>query len=68
MWPYIAEYAEGILREQVEHAIQMSSQELRSFRFSSIDLGDTPPRIGSVKVYSQQKKDEIHMDLELKYV
>ncbi|CAL1546958.1 unnamed protein product [Lymnaea stagnalis] len=68
MWPYIGEYVEIILRESVEPSIRSSlPAAFQSFKFSKIDLGDIPPRVGGVKVYSQLKRDEIYMDLELNY-
>ncbi|CAH8516209.1 unnamed protein product [Schistosoma turkestanicum] len=40
---------------------------LTPFSFSTIDLGDTPPRVGGVKVYMNEniRRDEIVMDLDL---
>ncbi|XP_055860420.1 extended synaptotagmin-2-like isoform X3 [Biomphalaria glabrata] len=68
LWPYIGEYVEIILRENVEPAIRSSlPAAFQSFKFSKIDLGDIPPRVGGVKVYSQVKRDEIYMDLEVNY-
>ncbi|XP_059178105.1 extended synaptotagmin-2-like isoform X3 [Physella acuta] len=68
MWPYIGEYVEKILRENVEQSIRASlPAAMQSFKFSKIDLGDIPPRIGGLKVYSQLRRDEIYMDLELNY-
>ncbi|GFR74432.1 extended synaptotagmin-like protein 2 [Elysia marginata] len=68
MWPYIGEMVERILRENVEPSIKKSlPASLQSFTFSTIDLGDIPPRTGGIKVYSQLKRNEIYMDLELNY-
>ncbi|XP_012938317.1 extended synaptotagmin-2 [Aplysia californica] len=68
MWPYIGEYVEKILRDSVEGSVRGSlPASLSSFKFSKIDLGDIPPRVGGVKVYTQLKRDEIYMDLELNY-
>ncbi|CAG5134280.1 unnamed protein product, partial [Candidula unifasciata] len=68
MWPYIGEYVEKILRESVEPTVRASlPATLQSFKFSKIDLGDIPPRVGGVKVYSKLRRDEIYMDLELNY-
>ncbi|GFN89713.1 extended synaptotagmin-like protein 2 [Plakobranchus ocellatus] len=68
MWPYIGEFVEKILRESVEPSVRKSlPAALQSFKFSTIDLGDIPPRTGGIKVYSQLKRDEIYMDLELNY-
>lgn len=68
MWPYIGEFVEKILRESVEPSVKNSlPASMKSFKFSTIDLGDIPPRIGGVKVYTQLRRDEIYMDLEINY-
>ncbi|GFN89709.1 extended synaptotagmin-like protein 2 [Plakobranchus ocellatus] len=68
MWPYIGEFVEKIMRESVEPSVKNSlPASFKSFKFSTIDLGDIPPRIGGVKVYTQLRRDEIYMDLEINY-
>ncbi|XP_067685941.1 extended synaptotagmin-2-like [Haliotis asinina] len=69
LWPYIGDYVDRLLRESIEPKIRESlPASLSSFKFSKIDIGDIPPRIGGVKVYTQNvRRDEIYMDLEIVY-
>ncbi|CAH8578893.1 unnamed protein product [Schistosoma haematobium] len=68
MWPSISEYARDIIVASIEPVVaQNLPTALTPFNFATIDLGDTPPRIGGVKVYMNEniRKDEIVMDLDL---
>ncbi|XP_045210461.2 extended synaptotagmin-2-like isoform X2 [Mercenaria mercenaria] len=68
MWPYIGEYVRELLMTSVQKTVQDSASVMGSFKFINIDLGDIPPRIGGVKVYTEKvKRDEIYMDLDLIY-
>ncbi|KAL3315239.1 Extended synaptotagmin-1, partial [Cichlidogyrus casuarinus] len=68
MWPYICNYVTNILIESVQPSVENSlPAALKPFSFTKIDLGDTPPRIGGVKVYESEsiKRNEIVMDVDL---
>ncbi|VDP90754.1 unnamed protein product [Echinostoma caproni] len=68
MWPYISDYAREIVLQNVEPAVSANlPTALKPFKFSTIDLGDTPPRIGGVKVYMEESihRDEVVMDLDV---
>ncbi|KAK7485817.1 hypothetical protein BaRGS_00022917, partial [Batillaria attramentaria] len=69
LWPYIGEYVRKLLQESIEPKIRHGlPPTLGSFKFSKIDIGDRPPRIGGVKVYTTEvRRDEIYMDLEINY-
>ncbi|XP_076437301.1 extended synaptotagmin-2-like isoform X2 [Babylonia areolata] len=69
LWPYIGVYVRKLLQESIEPKIRASlPASLSNFRFTTIDLGDIPPRIGGVKVYtSEVRRDEIYMDMEINY-
>ncbi|KAK3591394.1 hypothetical protein CHS0354_005316 [Potamilus streckersoni] len=68
VWPYIGDYVQDLLKTTVESKIQQSSPSVSSFKFVTIDLGDIPPRIGGVKVYTENvRRDEIYMDLDIIY-
>ncbi|XP_076455494.1 extended synaptotagmin-2-like [Babylonia areolata] len=69
LWPFIGEYVRKLLKETVEPKVKAQLPPgLGSFMFSKIDMGNIPPRIGGVKVYtSQVKRDEIVLDLEINY-
>ncbi|XP_074653719.1 extended synaptotagmin-2-B-like isoform X2 [Tubulanus polymorphus] len=70
MWPYIGEMTTEILIKTVEPKIVESMPGyLKSFKFSKIDLGDIPPRIGGVKCFIDNvKRDEIILDVDLIYM
>ncbi|VUZ51030.1 unnamed protein product [Hymenolepis diminuta] len=68
MWPYITEYVNKILVETVQPKVNASlPSSLQPFIFLRTDLGDAPPRIGGVKVYTEEsiRRDEIVMDVDL---
>ncbi|KAF8570027.1 hypothetical protein P879_05451 [Paragonimus westermani] len=68
LWPFVSDYARNIILESVEPAIAVQlPSALKPFKFTTIDLGDTPPRVGGVKVYMEEniRRDEIVMDLDL---
>lgn len=69
IWPYLGDYVRNLLMKTVEPKIKESlPPALQSFRFTKIDCGDIPPRIGGVKVYTERvKRDEILMDIEILY-
>nr|QQY02574.1 extended synaptotagmin [Cryptocotyle lingua] len=68
LWPYICNYATDLIRQTVAPAVaaQLPSA-LLPFDFLLLDLGDTPPRIGGVKVYMEEsiRRDEVVLDLDL---
>lgn len=68
VWPFIGDYVRDLLMSTVQEKIQQSHAQVASFKFLKIDLGDIPPRIGGVKVYTNNvKRDEIYMDLDIIY-
>ncbi|WAR06103.1 ESYT2-like protein [Mya arenaria] len=68
MWPFIGDYVQQLLMTSVQKTVQDSASIMGSFKFVNIDLGDIPPRIGGVKVYTEKvKRDEIYMDLDIIY-
>ncbi|CAI9735471.1 extended synaptotagmin-2-like isoform X3 [Octopus vulgaris] len=69
VWPYVGIYVQNLLTKTVEPKIKENlPAALQSFKFEKIDLGDIPPRVGGVKVYSERvKRDEIYMDIEILY-
>ena len=68
VWPFIGDYVRDLLMTSVQEKIQASHSQAASFKFLKIDLGDIPPRIGGVKVYTKNvRRDEIYMDLDIIY-
>uniref|UniRef100_K1R835 Extended synaptotagmin-2 n=1 Tax=Magallana gigas TaxID=29159 RepID=K1R835_MAGGI len=68
IWPFIGGYVKELLTNSIQPKIQASHAQMASFVFTKIDLGDIPPRIGGVKVYTKNvRRDEIYMDLDIIY-
>ncbi|XP_060068072.1 extended synaptotagmin-2-like isoform X3 [Ylistrum balloti] len=68
IWPFIGDYVKKLLLDSIQEKIQQSHSTVGSFRFTQIDLGDIPPRIGGVKVYTENvRRDEIYLDLDIIY-
>ncbi|XP_078660871.1 extended synaptotagmin-2-like isoform X8 [Branchiostoma floridae x Branchiostoma belcheri] len=68
LWPYVGRYVEDILRTSVEPVVKDSHEMLKSFQFSNIMLGDMPPRVGGIQVYTEHvHRNEIILDMEIMY-
>ncbi|XP_041848463.1 extended synaptotagmin-2-like isoform X2 [Melanotaenia boesemani] len=69
MWPFICQFADKLLRETIEPEVQQANAHLSSFCFTKVDLGDKPPRINGVKVYTENvDKRQVIMDLQISFV
>ncbi|XP_028394171.1 extended synaptotagmin-3-like isoform X2 [Dendronephthya gigantea] len=69
LWPYVNEMVIKILKETVEPKIQESVPGmLKSIYFTEISLGNRAPRIGGIKVYTENvKRSEVIMDVDVIY-
>ncbi|CAF4583689.1 unnamed protein product [Rotaria socialis] len=68
MWPYANQYLDkDIFRDLLIPIIRGTSPALADFSFEKLDLGEVPPRIGGVKVYADNVRDQIMMDIEVFY-
>ncbi|UJR22549.1 hypothetical protein I4U23_025598 [Adineta vaga] len=67
-WPYANKYLDkAIFHDIMIPMIRGTSPALSDFSFEKLDLGEIPPRIGGVKVYSDNIRDQIMMDIEVFY-
>jgi Ca2+-dependent lipid-binding protein len=69
LWPYIGEYAKTFMIEFIEPQVraQMPSP-FKSFKFTHIDMGDLPCRVGGLKVYTKNVgRDRILVDMDVIY-
>jgi Ca2+-dependent lipid-binding protein len=69
LWPYIGEYAKKFMVEFIEPQVraQMPSP-FKSFKFTKIDMGDLPTRVGGLKVYTKNVgRDRILVDMDVVY-
>ena len=65
MWPTIATYVENLVRHTIEPEMK---KQISGLSFERIDLGDFPPRLGGIKIYTDNiRSDEIILDTELFY-
>ncbi|CAF3704281.1 unnamed protein product [Rotaria sp. Silwood1] len=67
-WPYANKYLDkAIFHDVMIPMIRSTSPALSDFSFDRLDLGEIPPRIGGVKVYTDNVRDQIMMDIEVFY-
>jgi Ca2+-dependent lipid-binding protein len=65
MWPTISTYVENLVKNTIEPEIK---KQISGLSFERIDLGDFPPRLGGIKIYTDNiRSDEIILDTELFY-
>jgi Ca2+-dependent lipid-binding protein len=69
LWPQIKVYASAMILSTVEPMInQYSPSFIGKLKFKQLDLGDLPPRVGSVKVYTENvSNQEVMLDVEVLY-
>ncbi|KAL0966008.1 hypothetical protein UPYG_G00289480 [Umbra pygmaea] len=68
LWPYICQFIDKLFRETIEPAVKGANAHLSTFCFTKIDMGDRPPRVNGVKVYTENvDKRQILMDLEISF-
>ncbi|RNA28150.1 extended synaptotagmin-2-like isoform X1, partial [Brachionus plicatilis] len=69
IWPHLRLYATTTLVNVIEPIInQYSTNFIGSVKFKEIDLGDIPPRITSIKVYTENvPPGEVLFDCEIMY-
>ncbi|CAF4403022.1 unnamed protein product, partial [Rotaria sp. Silwood2] len=67
-WPYANQYLDkAVFHDVMIPMIRGTSPALADFSFEKLDLGEIPPRIGGVKVYTDNVRDQIMMDIEVFY-
>ena len=65
LWPTISDYVRNQVKNTVEPELK---KQISSLSFERIDLGDYPPRLGGIKIYTDNiRSDEIILDTELFY-
>ncbi|CAF4573725.1 unnamed protein product, partial [Rotaria sp. Silwood2] len=67
-WPYANRYLDqAVFRDVLVPLVRGTSSTLADFSFQKLDLGEIPPRIRGVKVYTDNVRDQIMMDIEVFY-
>jgi Ca2+-dependent lipid-binding protein len=65
MWPTISDYVQTLVKNSIEPEIK---KQISGLSFERIDLGDFPPRLGGIKIYTDNiRSDEIILDTEFFY-
>ncbi|CAF0763943.1 unnamed protein product [Adineta ricciae] len=65
LWPTISDYVQQLVKTTIEPEIK---KQISSLSFERIDLGDFPPRLGGIKIYTENiRSDEITLDTEFFY-
>ncbi|VDK74121.1 unnamed protein product [Litomosoides sigmodontis] len=69
LWPYITEYSKHFMREYIEPEVKSQLPAIfRSFKFTKMDMGDIPCRVGGIKVYTHNVgRDRIIVDMDIAY-
>ena len=69
MWPFVGKILDKLLRENVGPVLRRKvPSTLNGIHFDTIRLGDLPPRIGGIKVHTDNlKRSEIMMDVDIIY-
>uniref|UniRef100_A0A1I7W1K8 C2 domain-containing protein n=1 Tax=Loa loa TaxID=7209 RepID=A0A1I7W1K8_LOALO len=69
LWPYITDYSKYFMREYIEPQVKSQLPAIfRSFKFTKMDMGDIPCRVGGIKVYTHNVgRDRIIVDMDIAY-
>uniref|UniRef100_A0A158R441 Extended synaptotagmin-2 n=1 Tax=Syphacia muris TaxID=451379 RepID=A0A158R441_9BILA len=69
LWPYVGEYGKNFIQEFVVPQVKTQMPSMfRSFKFTKMDMGDIPCRVGGIKVYTQNVgRDRIIIDMDVAY-
>ncbi|CAF1446604.1 unnamed protein product [Rotaria sp. Silwood1] len=67
-WPYANRYLDqAVFSDVLVRLVRGASSTLADFSFEKLDLGEIPPRIEGIKVYTDNVRDQIIMDIEAIY-
>ncbi|CAJ0599487.1 unnamed protein product [Cylicocyclus nassatus] len=69
LWPYIGEYARVFLTDFIIPQVKAQMPGVfKNFKFTKMDMGDIPCRVGGIKVYtSNVGRDRIIVDMDVAY-
>lgn len=69
MWPFVGKVVDKLLRDSVEPVLRSKvPSTLNGIHFDTIRIGDLPPRIGGIKVHTDNlKRSEIMLDVDIIY-
>ncbi|EPB72803.1 C2 domain protein [Ancylostoma ceylanicum] len=69
LWPYIGEYAKVFMADFIIPQVKAQMPSMfKNFKFTKMDMGDIPCRVGGIKVYTTNVgRDRIIVDMEVAY-
>ncbi|KAK6741216.1 hypothetical protein RB195_009214 [Necator americanus] len=69
LWPYIGEYAKVFMTDFVIPQVKAQMPSMfKNFKFTKMDMGDIPCRVGGIKVYTTNVgRDRIIVDMDVAY-
>ncbi|WKY00199.1 hypothetical protein Q1695_014784 [Nippostrongylus brasiliensis] len=69
LWPYIGEYARVFMTDFIIPQVKAQMPGMfKNFKFTKMDMGDIPCRVGGIKVYTTNVgRDRIIVDMEVAY-
>nr|XP_033793079.1 extended synaptotagmin-1 isoform X2 [Geotrypetes seraphini] len=67
MWPFLGQYLEKLLVNQIAPIIRSSNNHLQTFSFTKVNLGEKPIKVVGVKVHTEMDKKQILLDLHISY-
>ncbi|XP_030052621.1 extended synaptotagmin-1 [Microcaecilia unicolor] len=68
IWPFLSQYLEKLLVNQIAPIIRSSNNHLQTFSFTKVNLGEKPIKVVGVKVHTEMDKKQILLDLNISYV
>ncbi|VDM85348.1 unnamed protein product [Strongylus vulgaris] len=69
LWPYVGEYAKVFLTDFIIPQVKAQMPSMfKNFKFTKMDMGDIPCRVGGIKVYTTNVgRDRIIVDMDVAY-
>lgn len=69
LWPYIGEYGKTFMHDFIIPQVKAQMPGMfKNFKFTKMDMGDIPCRVGGIKVYtSNVGRDRIIVDMDVAY-
>ncbi|KAK5964928.1 Extended synaptotagmin-2 [Trichostrongylus colubriformis] len=69
LWPYVGEYARVFITDFIIPQVKAQMPGVfKNFKFTKMDMGDIPCRVGGIKVYTKNVgRDRIIVDMDVAY-
>uniref|UniRef100_A0A1I7TLX6 SMP-LTD domain-containing protein n=1 Tax=Caenorhabditis tropicalis TaxID=1561998 RepID=A0A1I7TLX6_9PELO len=69
LWPYVGEYTKTFMNDFIIPQVKAQMPGMfKNFKFTKMDMGDIPCRVGGIKVYTTNVgRDRIIVDMDVAY-